>query len=201
MSGNDAKADQIEKHTIPGMPGTTLETVTPENLKQLNAHDLLEYKMQDVMNFAKQHGKLTLQDQLNPAVIKEGIAKANELINFYNKTVDSLGMTQGRMDWLEKQIKTNPQSVIQQLLGNNATLNEIRNSNLQRKQIYLRDTMGYTEANPNAEFSQTPQSRQAVPASVPSLNPQHQKLADWAHKNIGNDPRAAAVLKKLNLGQ
>lgn len=186
-SGNEARAADLEAHHIPGMPGQTTVAMTPEALKKLQGHELLDNKVNDVLDFAKKYA--TFKGNVSPSVIKEGAAKANELVAFYNGTVDNLGMTKGRLDWLENQIKSNPQSIAQQVLGNNATLNEIRKSNKQREQLFLTGTggLGYTE---NGERS---------PAES-KLDPKNQALVDWARKNP-NDPRSTMVLKKLGIGQ
>ena len=60
-------------------------------------------------------------------------------------------MTQGRLGWLEEQIKKNPTSLIQQLLGNNAVLREIRDSNATRRDLALKN-LGFPE-----QQKQTPQ--------------------------------------------
>ena len=186
-SGNEARANDLEAHHIPGMPGQTTVPITQPALDKLRAHELLDNKINDVLNFAKQHANI--RGQLDPAIIKEGKAKAQELTTFYNQTVDNLGMTKGRLEWLEDQIKNKPQSLVQQLLGNNATLNEIRKSNKQREQLFLTGPggLGYTESGTRS------------PAES-KLDPKNQALVDWARKNP-NDPRSSMVLKKLGIGQ
>lgn len=134
--GEDIANKQAARH-LPGITGEATNEIDKGDKDKFLAHNVLDNKIDDVISFARKHANL--KDQVNPAVIKVGAQKAHELTNFYNKTVDSLGMTQGRMDWLEKQIKTNPQSIVQQLLGNNAVLNEIKNSNATRRDLLLKN--------------------------------------------------------------
>lgn len=134
--GEAIATQQAEKH-IPGVEGEASNPIDPKYRDQVIAHNLLDNKINDVLSFAKKHANI--KDQLSPAVIREGAQKAHELTSFYNKTVDNLGMTSGRMDWLDEQIKKNPQSIIQQLLGNNAALNEIRSSNTSRRDLLLKN--------------------------------------------------------------
>lgn len=84
------------------------------------------------MSYAKQH-----LGSIDPNVRATARQKAEELTAFYNQSVDNLGMTAGRMQWLEKQIKTNPTDFIPQLMGNNARLEEIRSSNSNRMDSIL----------------------------------------------------------------
>lgn len=138
-----AMATNLRDTSIPGVMGQASKIITEGDRARVDAHNVLDNKINDVLAFARKHSNL--KDQASPAVIKEGAQKAHELAAFYNKTVDNLGMTSGRLDWLDKQIKSNPQSIIQQLLGNNAVLNEIKNSNATRKDLFLTKTLGFPQ--------------------------------------------------------
>ncbi len=153
--GEAIAQQQADKH-VPGIQGYASKPLTEGDRARIDAHNVLDNKINDVMSYVKQHSNI--KDQFNPQVIKEAAQKAHELTAFYNKTVDNLGMTSGRMDWLEDQIKKNPQSLIQQLMGNNAVLNEIKNSNNTRKDLFLNKTLGFP-----------PQQRKSAPAMPAKL--------------------------------
>ena len=131
--GDKAAADSLRERHIPGVPGFASQPVPEEMRSKFRDMDVLDNKVKDVLDFAQKH-----RGSVNPAVLKQARQKAEELTSFYNKSVDSLGMTQGRLGWLEEQIKKNPTSLIQQLLGNNATLREIQQSNEGRKNLQLK---------------------------------------------------------------
>lgn len=128
MSGNESMAKDREEKHIPGLLQQTSIPVSTEDRSRIEAANVLDHKVNDVLKFAQDH-----RGSVDPRILAQGKQKAEELAAFYNKTVDTLGMTGGRMEWLEKQIKDNPTSVIQQVLGNNARLKEIRDSNASRR--------------------------------------------------------------------
>jgi hypothetical protein len=135
MSGDQNKniaGFESDRH-IPGVPGSASRPIPQEARDKIQAMDLLDNKVKDVLDYAQKH-----KGSIDPQVLKTARQKAEELTSFYNKSVDSLGMTQGRLGWLEEQIKKDPTSLIQQLLGNNATLREIQNSNSNRRLLQLK---------------------------------------------------------------
>lgn len=117
---------------LPGIAGQATNPLSDSDVKKVQNHVLLDNKVKDVIDFAKAH-----VGTLNPQTIAKAKQKAEELTAFYNGAVDGLGMTQGRLGWLEEQIKKNPTSIIQQILGNNARLKEIQDSNNTRKDLFL----------------------------------------------------------------
>ena len=138
--GQDRAQFEQERH-IPGVPGQASRAI-PEDIRgQIQAQNVLDNKVNDVLNFAQKN-----RGSVNPQTLAQARQKAEELTSFYNKSVDSLGMTQGRLGWLEEQIKKNPTSLIQQLLGNNAVLREIRDSNVKRRDMALK-SLGFPEQN------------------------------------------------------
>lgn len=133
--GDKAAADSLRARHIRGVPGFANKAEgVPEAEKMVQNSDILNEKLQDVLNFAKQN-----RGSVNPAVIKQAAQKAHELTSFYNRSIDGLGMTPGRLDWLDAQIKKNPTSLIQQVLGNNRVLQEIKDSNTRRTNTQLHD--------------------------------------------------------------
>lgn len=130
------------EHTIPGVEGYSKKPITPEISTKIHNMNVLDNKVRDVIEFAKKHRGVLPGTQAGREALATAREKAEELTNFYNKSTDSLGMTPGRLSWLEEQIKKNPTSLIQYLAGNDATLKEIRDSNVARKNLQLKD-LGY----------------------------------------------------------
>lgn len=140
------------EHTIPGVKGQTDLPVPSGTREQINAQNLLDSKVRDVLDYARKN-----VGTLDPSKIAKAKQKAEELTAFYNKSVDNLGMTQGRLGWLEEQIKKNPTSIIQQILGNNSRLEEIRDSNVNRRDLALKNmgnTIGQTQKQEEPQQSQ-----------------------------------------------
>lgn len=152
MSGNESMAKDREEKHIPGVGPQSSIPITHDDRNRVEAMNVLDNKVQDVLNFAEKH-----RGTVDPSVRAQAKQKAEELTAFYNKSVDNLGMTSGRMEWLEKQIKDNPTSIIQQVLGNNARLREIRDSNSGRRDL-LMNKYGIKEY----PKSQQPQSQTPV---------------------------------------
>lgn len=126
----EARAKDLEDKHVPGLSGQASIPIPHDDRNRIEAMNVLDNKVRDVLDFAKQHA-----GTLNPQTLARGKQKAEELIAFYNKSVDNLGMTEGRLGWLEKQIKDDPTSVFKQIMGNNERLREIRDSNVGRRDI------------------------------------------------------------------
>ena len=147
---------EAERH-FPNVPGTTSVPIDPKDRDQVQAMTTLDNKVRDVQDYVAKHSSIA--DQANPEVLKTAKQKAEELTSFYNKSTDSLGMTEGRLGWLEKQIKTNPTSLVEQLMGNNATLEEIKNSNSSRRDSILKDKYGLKSGYPQQSAAPTTASQ------------------------------------------
>lgn len=132
LAGQKDKADSLRRRHLPGVPGFATDDLDKATKDKFTSRALLDDKVRDVLDFARKNA-----GSQYPSVIQRGAQKAAELARFYNKSVDSLGMTAGRMDWIGQQIKENPQSILQQILGNNARLEEIRDSNTHQRDIEL----------------------------------------------------------------
>jgi hypothetical protein len=134
MSGPQAKdlgQYEQERH-FAGVPQQASTPISQDDRNRVEKMNVLDNKVQDVLNFAVQH-----RGTVDPSIRKQAAQKAHELTAFYNQSVDSLGMTEGRLNWLDEQVKKNPTSVIRQVLGNNAALREIRDSNRGRRDILM----------------------------------------------------------------
>lgn len=130
--GESRAKDMEEKH-IPGV-GQASRPVPEQDRKQIEAMQVLSDKGKDLMNFARQN-----KGTMNPAKLAVGSQKAEEMLNFYNSSIQGGVLTQGRLEWLDKQIKKNPTSIFQDILGNNAQLQEIVNSNDTRRNTLLKN--------------------------------------------------------------
>lgn len=141
-SGQDKLAEDQEGKHFAGIPSQANRRIADADRDKVYSMTVLDDKMKDLMSFAKQH-----VGTVDPAVIQQGKQKAEEAIAFYNQTVDRLGMTPGRLEWLEKQIASNPTSIFSQAFGSNARLKEIETSNENRKNLLLKSygiaTPGY----------------------------------------------------------
>lgn len=129
--------EDTEQKTIPGIPGQATRPIEGKDRDQIQAMNVLSNKASDLMGFAKQH-----TGTLSPAQRAIGQQKADEMVNFYNQSLASGALTQGRLGWLDEQIKKNPTGLFTQLMGNNARLSEIKNSNDMRKNLLLK-SYGY----------------------------------------------------------
>lgn len=150
LTGQKDKADSLRGRHLPGVPGFASDTIQPEDKKKFTNRAILDDKVKDVINYAKQH-----VGSIDPKVLTLAAQKAHELTKFYNASTDNLGMTQGRLGWLDEQIKKNPTSIIQQLLGNQQRLGEIRDSNAHQRDIEL-NKLGFP-VQPGAPGTGAPQ--------------------------------------------
>jgi hypothetical protein len=111
-SGQEKLAEDQEAKHFSGISAQANRRIPDNDRERFYAMTVLDDKMKDLMNFANQH-----VGSVDPSVIQQGKQKAEEAIAFYNQTVDRLGMTPGRLEWLEKQIASNPTSVVSQAFG------------------------------------------------------------------------------------
>jgi hypothetical protein len=128
--GQKELADNLRSTHLQGVPGKSTRALTEPQRQMFTDKATLDDKVKDVMNYAQQH-----VGSVNPQVIKVAAQKAHELTKFYNASTDNLGMTAGRLNWLDAQVKKNPTSIIQYVLGNQQVLGEIRNSNAHQRDI------------------------------------------------------------------
>lgn len=136
----EKRAEDMEAKHFPGVKEPSTIPIAGDDRSRVEAMNVLDDKVKDVLDFAKKH-----RGSVDPAVLARAKQKAEELTSFYNKSTDSLGMTQGRLGWLEEQIKKNPTSLIQQIMGNNERLKEIRDSNVGRRDILMKSKYGIKE--------------------------------------------------------
>ncbi len=142
----EKRANLMDARHISGVPEVAGQMATrdvpEESRNRVLAMQTLSDKGKDLLNFAKQH-----KGSLDPKTLAVGAQKAEEMINFYNDSVSGGGaLTKDRLAWYDKQINKNPASIFQDVLGNNAKLDEIVKSNDNRKSLLLK-SLGY---NPKA---------------------------------------------------
>lgn len=125
--------EDIEAKRVPGTNSIANRPLTQGDRDQVTAYDVLTQKADDLLKFAKSH-----KGTLSPKDRALGEQKANEMVNFYNNSLGG-ALTGYKLPWLEKQIGKNPTSIFQDVLGNNARLEEIKNSNEMRKGTLLKN--------------------------------------------------------------
>lgn len=136
MAGMGDLAQDAESKHIPGVGQASINPTSTQR-DQIQAMDTLDYKLKDLLDFAQKN-----KGTLSPSKRAEADQKAEELISFYNDSLKSGGLTSGRIEWLDKQMKNrNATSLFQDILGNNARYREVLNSNQERKKIALK-TLG-----------------------------------------------------------
>jgi len=200
MSGDanmERMAQDRDARHIPGIPGFASGPIPQEARDKLQAMNILDNKVKDVLNFAQQN-----RGSVNPQILKQARQKAEELTSFYNKSVDSLGMTSGRLGWLEEQIKKNPTSLMQQVLGNNATLKEIRDSNIGRRDQMLRGPGGLgfppdpNQPQPTLPTPPVARPSRPEPPSPATANPSAPQVKWYRGKAYIRGPNGEAIETK-----
>lgn len=149
-------AQLAEARHLPGIGGQADRDIPEDKRNSVLAMNVLDNKIQDLLSFAKAH-----KGTISPAQRAVGEQKAHELMNFYNNSIQGGVLTEGRLKWLDEQVKKNPTSVFQDILGNNARLEEIKNSNSTRRDLMLQQ-LGFKGAPKSAQAPEI-QYRHGVP--------------------------------------
>lgn len=156
-SGQDKLAEDQEAKHFAGVAAQANRRIADADRDKIYAMTVLDDKMKDLMSFAKQH-----VGTVDPSVLQQGKQKAEEAIAFYNQTVDRLGMTPGRLEWLEKQIASNPTSIFSQAFGSNARLKEITTSNENRKNLLLQSYGIPIQGYKKSTQTETPMTKEGM---------------------------------------
>lgn len=133
LLGPEAKevGEDVESKTIPGVGEGTLPV--PQHVRdQVQAMKTLSDKASDLMQYSGKNFAT-----LSPAKRAVAQQKASEMVNFYNNSIQGGVLTEGRLGWLDDQIKKNPTGIVTQLMGNQQRLNEIKQSNDHRMNLML----------------------------------------------------------------
>jgi len=152
-----------ESKHVPGVIGQASRPVDGADRDKMLTSKVLDNKVKDVLDFAKKH-----RGSIDPKILSRGRQKAEELTSFYNKSVDGLGLTHGRLDWLGPQIKKNPTSIFEQILGNNEVLQEIQDSNIGRNNILLK-SYGFPSQPGQDQSQQEKPKSQVIPGKTHDL--------------------------------
>lgn len=130
-------AEDNESHHIPGVPGRSARPVPEELRQRIQAMGVLDNKGRDVLSYIKQH-----TGSWNPQTRAVAQQKIEEMKNFYNDSIKGGALTQGRLGWYDEQFAKHPTDILAQLMGSTAKLNEVVNSNSNRRNLELKG-LGY----------------------------------------------------------
>lgn len=137
-SGNPmmvAKAQDNEAKHIAGVPGLADRPIPQQNRDQVQAMNVLDAKGKDVLNYINNN---TTSGVLPTAARAVAAQKMAELLGYYNSsTQPGAALTEGRLKWYDDQLKEHPTDIISKLTGNTQKLQEVVNSNSQRKDQLL----------------------------------------------------------------
>jgi hypothetical protein len=141
-----AMYDVNEAKHIPGVPGQASRPV-PEDIRQrLQAQTILDNKGKDVLSYVKQH-----TGTWNPQTRAVAAQKIEEMKNFYNDSIKGGALTQGRLGWYDEQFAKHPTDILAQVMGSTAKLNEMVNSNRNRRDLELKG-LGFPTQQPAPEY-------------------------------------------------
>jgi hypothetical protein len=133
MMVNPEEGKMLNAAYVPGVGiSRSLNPVPEADRNQILAMNVLDNKGKDLLQFARAH-----KNDFSPNTIKIGAQKAAEMVNYYNQSIGGGVLTEGKIKWLDDQISRHPTSVFQDILGNNAQLEEIINSNGNRRNMLL----------------------------------------------------------------
>ena len=132
--GQEISKMETARH-LPGVAGAASRDVSSQDAEKFNGYKTLDNQLQDLKNAVNQYSNL--RGNVDPKVIGPMAVKAHEAAALYNKTLDGLGMTEGRMGWLENQIPSDPQKFMERLKGSKEKLEEVANNNNMRKNTML----------------------------------------------------------------
>src|ERR1019366_1454907 len=117
---------------MPGGKSIADRPIPEDERKHLNAMTVLDQKGRDVINFVHQHS-----GTWNPQTRNVATQKVEEMKNFYNDSISGGALTEGRLGWYDEQFKKHPTDILAQLVGNTKKMQEMVDSNANRKNITL----------------------------------------------------------------
>lgn len=132
LGGQAAFADDREAKHIPGVPGQASRPI-PEGIRnEVQAMSVLDNKGKDVLDFVKEH-----KGTWNPQTRAVAAQKIEEMKNFYNDSIKGGALTQGRLGWYDEQFAKHPTDILAQIMGSSSKLQEMVNSNANRREMIL----------------------------------------------------------------
>jgi hypothetical protein len=131
---------KAERH-IEDVPGEATRPIPEHEREALQSMQVLDNKGKDLLAFIKQN-----KGTLNPQTRAVAAQKLDELKNYYNDSIKGGALTEGRLGWYDQQFGKgyNPTSLIGDLFGNTAKLEEVVNSNKTRMGTKL-GTLGFKQ--------------------------------------------------------
>lgn len=132
----------IDRH-LPGVQGEASDVIPADKKDRFNSMNTLDAQLQDLLKAVDQYSNL--RGQVDPRIKAKLATKAHETAALYNQTLDGLGMTEGRMNWLQKQVPDNPQAFMERLKGSKEKLEEVARNNKMRKNVMLQ-SLGFPQA-------------------------------------------------------
>jgi hypothetical protein len=187
LSGNtDLAKFEADRH-VPGIRGQASKPVDPNIQDRVVRMNTLDNQLNNVLDAV--HKYSGLRGNINPRIIGPMAVKAHEAAALYNQTLDGLGMTQGRMNWLGEQIPSDPQKFMERLKGSREKLEEVAKNNRMRRDMILSGPggLGFPRQTINTGGPQPPQQIQSPmpsPTSSKSNRPifQDPKTGKWKYK-------------------
>lgn len=173
MTGNPVlqhQADVNESMHIPGLKGQASGPIPQGTKDRVSAMNTLDAQANDLMRAIDQHSNL--KGNIDPRIRAQLATKAHETAALYNQTLDGLGMTQGRMDWLEKQIPSNPQAFLERLKGSRQKIEEVARNNRMRRDMIVSGPggLGFPAQNINTSQMVDVISPSGQVGSIPAAN-------------------------------
>ena len=136
-----SKAKEFEQLRVPGYDNFAKVPVPQEARDQILAHNILDTKGRDLLDFAQKHvGSLDL------STIAQGKVKAHEMTSFLNSSMGAGAMTQDRREYMEAQLAQDPTKFLNEFRGDNSKLREVLSSNMMRKST-LEQSLGLHPTN------------------------------------------------------
>ncbi len=133
MLYNPDEGKMLNQAYIPGVGmSKSLSPIPEPDKQQILAMNVLDNKGRDLLQFAKAH-----KTDFTPNTLRVGAQKAAEMVNYYNGSINGGVLTESRLKWLDDQISKHPTNIFQDIIGNNAQLEEIINSNANRRNMLL----------------------------------------------------------------
>lgn len=140
---------EADRH-IPYVDGQSSDSIPQPTKDKIGAMNTLDNQLNNLLTSVNQYEAMSLRGNLDPKVLGPMAVKAHEAAALYNQTLDGLGMTEGRMDWLGKQIPSNPQTAMERLKGSKEKLEEVMRNNRMRRDQQLKD-IGYNAPGVSAQ--------------------------------------------------
>ena len=166
---------QAERH-LPGQTQYASTPIAPQDRSKMSSMDALDSQIDALQGFIKQHPA----GELSPAALQKGQQMAAEIIPLYSSSLGG-DLSQGRTEWLNKQINENPAGLFQQIAGSPARIQEIKDANDRRRQALMGQYYvpgGYSKGEP----AQGSSANQGASNEIERLDPKSGRVAVYDSK-------------------